>query len=181
MQEEKLYEEMVNNQDAFTEQTSDTAESVKTVSFEVYENCCQQLTKAQEQLRYLQADFENFRRNAARERVMVQQATGSAILCDLLDVVDDFERAIAALTKESGEAVVHDAGIMLIYKKFVQFLERQQVTELPADEAFDPHKHEALLHVDAEGKQPGEIVAVLQKGYRYKDTVIRPAKVSVAK
>lgn len=72
-------------------------------------------------------------------------------------------------------------GFKLISKDFYKFLEKQGVKELEGCEIFDPELHEAVMEIEAENKQPGNVVEVLQKGYLINGAILRPAKVSVAK
>lgn len=147
------------------------------------EQCREQLAKAEERIKYLYADFENFRRNTEKERAVWVSSAQARVFTDLLVIVDNFDRAIGEL---SG-ALLTDAervrlqGFELIYKELGAVLSRYGVGEVSVSVPFDPEKHEALVQVDAPDKTSGQIVAVLQKGYVFKDTVLRPAKVSVAK
>lgn len=147
------------------------------------EQCRVQLANAEERIKYLYADFENFRRNTEKERSIWVSSAQARVLTDLLTVVDNFERAISelggAVLTESERVRLH--GFELIYKELGAVLNRYGVTEIPVNIPFDPEKHEALVQIDVSDKTTGQIVAVLQKGYLFKDTVLRPAKVSVAK
>lgn len=145
--------------------------------------CKAALEKSEERVRYLLADFENFRRNTEKDRLLWAQSAQSRIFSDLLPVVDNFERAIEELKKgnlSEGERTRFQ-GFELIYRELLNMLSRSGVVEVPVEGPFNPNYHEALVQVDAEGKASGEIVAVLQKGYLFKETVLRPAKVSVAR
>ena len=138
-------------------------------------HCKDALAKAHEQMRYLQADFENFRRNVTRERVQWARVAQTPLLEDLITLADDLERALAQMKKDDAQ------GIELVYKNLMGMLAKQGVTVIPATGVFDPALHEAIAQVEAEGKEPGTVVQLLQKGYMHKETVLRPAKVSVAK
>lgn len=146
--------------------------------------CQEKLAKSEEQYRYLQADFENFRRNMAKERVYWTNTAQIKIFEDLLPVIDDFARAVEDYQKQSDSfSEIEKArftGIELVYKNFLKFLSANNIVEVPTNVPFNPRMHEALMQVVAEDKKTGEVVAVLQKGYMRNDVVIRPAKVSVA-
>lgn len=147
-------------------------------------SCKEQLAKSEEKYKYLTADFDNFRRNVAKERVQWTNAAQIKIFEDLVGIIDDFSRAVEDFKKQADQLSEAEkarfAGVELVYKNFLKFLSQHSVVEVPTDGSFNPHMHEALMQVAAEGKAPGTIVVVLQKGYMRKDTVIRPAKVSVA-
>lgn len=170
-----------------TAQTEHT-QSAQTVHEHDLALCKENLAKSQEKYIYLQADFENFRRNITKERAQWTRSAQMKIFEDLVGIIDDFSLAIADFQKhlETQGNSISDAekarfqGVELVYKNFLKFLEMHDITEVPTTGIFDPHMHEALMQVAVQGKEPGTIMAVLQKGYKYKDAVIRPAKVSVA-
>ncbi|MCL5436340.1 MAG: nucleotide exchange factor GrpE [Candidatus Dependentiae bacterium] len=145
--------------------------------------CSERLKRSEEQLRYLQADFENYRRNVEKERSSWAQSAQARVFTDLLTIVDNFERAIVELQQTDLPAAerAHFQGFELIFRELSSLLTRYGVTEIPTDIPFDPEKHEALMQLEASGKKSGDIVDVLQKGYQYRDAVLRPAKVSVAR
>lgn len=99
-----------------------------------------------------------------------------------MPIIDNFERAIALERQEIPEQLrAWFDGIRMVYQDLVKLLVRYEVTEIECHGLFNPEVHEALMQVDAGDKESGTIVEILQKGYKIKDRVIRPAKVSVAK
>jgi molecular chaperone GrpE len=126
----------------------------------------------------LAADFDNYKKRAARERQEYVALANERLLKELLPVVDDLERALQA-ADEHEEAQLEE-GVRLVYKALQSLLERNGVSEIEADGKFDPHVHEALLTQPAEYKEQGDVVDVLQKGYKLGDRVVRPARVIVA-
>ena len=141
------------------------------------------------------ADFENYKKRSEKERVMWITNAQSSVLQDLIEIVDDFDRAFAPSLHLSGSSdsassggqatqsneVVDQsrAGFELIYKALKKLLEKYGVTEMKTIEHFDPTMHEAIMQVETPDHKPGDIVQVLQKGYLFKGNVLRPAKVSV--
>jgi molecular chaperone GrpE len=126
----------------------------------------------------LAADFENYKKRAARERDEYVKLANERLLKELLPIVDDLERALGAA--EQHEEAQLEEGVRLVHRSLAQLLERNGVAEIPADGKFDPHVHEALLAQPAEGKEQGDVIDVLQKGYKLGDRVVRPARVIVA-
>jgi molecular chaperone GrpE len=122
-----------------------------------------------------QADMENYKKLALQETTERVRAARAAVLLDLLQVVDDFERALAADHATDPEAWVE--GVEMIERKFYQFLEHKDLSPIATEgQKFDPRFHEAL------GEAPGpsgQIVAQVQKGYLLADRVMRPARVIV--
>jgi molecular chaperone GrpE len=123
-----------------------------------------------------QADFANYRRRAEQEKEETAKFGCVALLQSVLPVLDDFERAIAALPQGSAEEA-WGAGVKLIERKLRTTLEAQGLSMIKAlGEPFDPRFHEAVR----QGKGPeGTVVEEAQKGYKFFDRVIRPARVVV--
>ncbi len=124
------------------------------------------------------ADFENYRKRAAREQGDLVARASERLVKELLPVLDDLERALEAAA-EHEEAKLEE-GVALVHRALADLLAREGLAEIEADGAFDPHVHEALLSQPAEGQEAGAILQVLQKGYRLGDRVVRPARVIVA-
>jgi len=125
----------------------------------------------------LAADFENYKKRAARERQEYIALANERLLKELLPVLDDLERALSA-AEEHEEAQLED-GVRLVHRSLSSVLERQGVTPIETDGRFDPHVHEALLSQPSEAEE-GAVIDVIQKGYRLGDRVVRPARVVVA-
>jgi len=129
-------------------------------------------------LQRLAADFENYRKRALRDQQTLAAHAHERLVKELLPVIDDLERALEA-AEQHDEAKVID-GVRLVRDSLLRSLEREGLAEIEADGKFDPHVHEALLTQPAEGAEEGDVVQVLQKGYRLGDRVLRPARVIVA-
>ena len=129
-------------------------------------------------LQRLKAEFDNYRKRAAREQVDLTSRAAERLVKELLPVLDDLERALAA-AEEHEEAKLEE-GVALVHRALSDTLRRHGLAEIETDGAFDPHVHEALLAQPAEGRESGEILDVVQKGYRLGDRVLRPARVVVA-
>jgi molecular chaperone GrpE len=132
-----------------------------------------------DRLARLQAEFENARKRAAREQQEFRDfATADAIKA-LLPAFDSFERALQAPTTQLNE---FRGGVELIYKQIQDALAKLGVRPVPAKgERFDPHVHEAIEMVETTDVPDHEVIDELQRGYRLKDRLLRPAMVRVAK
>src|SRR3954470_19179977 len=128
-------------------------------------------------LQRLKADFNNYRKRAARDQKSLATRAAESLVKELLPVVDDLERALVA-AEEHEEAQLED-GVRLVHQSLVQTLAKQGLEEIETDGRFDPHVHEALLSQPSEAEE-GTVVEVLAKGYRLGDRVLRPARVIVA-
>jgi molecular chaperone GrpE len=126
----------------------------------------------------LAADFENYKKRVARERVEYVAHANARLLEELLPVVDDLERALAAAEQhEEGQL---EEGVRLVHRSLASLLERNGIELIETDGKFNPHVHEALLAQPAEGAESGSVLDVVQKGYKLGDRVVRPARVIVA-
>lgn len=127
------------------------------------------------------AEYENYRKRTTREKAELVKSAGEGILKDILPLVDDFERGIAAAENTDDIAAVKE-GVKLIYDKFVKFLEQNGVKEIEAqNQPFDTDYHEAITMIPAtEEEQKGKVIDCVQKGYTLNEKVIRYAKVVVA-
>jgi len=127
------------------------------------------------------AEFQNFRRRTTEERLRELGLAGEDLIRKVLAVADDFDRAIEARP----DSIAHNPwfeGIAAIDRKLRQLLESEGVTAIDATagKPFDPREHEAIVNVPGTGREEGEIVEEVRRGYRLRDRVIRPALVAVA-
>ncbi len=125
-----------------------------------------------------QAEFENARRRAAKEQQDFRDFALVDTLKTLLPVVDNFERAL----QSKSEPADFRSGVELIYKQLQDALNKLGVRPIPAKgEQFDPHVHEAIEMVETQDAADHEVLDEWQRGYKYKDRLLRPAMVRVAK
>ncbi len=125
--------------------------------------------------RRLQADFDNYRKRTARENEEFRKFACAGIVTDLLNIVDDLDRALEH-AKEDDDLTV---GIRGVRANLMKVLESNGLKEIPADGKFDPNYHEALCTV--EGEEDDMVAEVLQKGYTLNGKVIRYTKVKVTR
>jgi molecular chaperone GrpE len=128
-------------------------------------------------LKRVAADFENYRKRVARDQESLVARAHERLVKELLPVLDDLERALAA-AEEHEEAKLEE-GVRLVHRSLRDALTREGLAEIETNGRFDPHVHEALLSQPSEAEE-GSVLEVLQKGYRLGDRVIRPARVVVA-
>jgi molecular chaperone GrpE len=138
----------------------------------------EQVQEADDRLLRLAADFDNYKKRAARERAEYVALANERLLKELLPILDDLERALNA-AEEHEEAQLEE-GVRLVHRSLASLLERQGVKEIATDGKFDPHVHEALLAQPSDEAEQGDVLDVIQKGYTLGDRVVRPARVIVA-
>ncbi|MCL6599964.1 MAG: nucleotide exchange factor GrpE [Alicyclobacillus macrosporangiidus] len=138
----------------------------------------EEVERLRQQLLRAHADFDNFRRRTRQEKEELQWVANKQLLAELLPVVDNFERALAAAGAEASEL---RTGVEMVHRQLLGILEKFGVTPVPAvGEKFNPSVHEAVLQEPAgDGGEPGVVVQELQRGYMLRDKVLRPAMVKV--
>lgn len=136
-----------------------------------------------EQIKRLRADFDNYRKRTEREKDIAADRVRMGVLKDFLDICDSLRQAAETSSpNESADAAAYREGVGLLLKKFESILEKEGVKPIEtAGCRFDPHLHDAVMTEAGEPDQSGAICRELVKGYKYKNEVIRPARVSVFK
>ena len=129
-------------------------------------------------LQRVQAEFDNFRKRAARDQQSLVARAHERLVKELLPVLDDLERALGAA--EAHEEAKLEEGVALVTRSLADVLRKEGLEEVPTEGKFDPHVHEALLSQPSEAEE-GTVIEVLQKGYRLGDRVIRPARVVISR
>jgi molecular chaperone GrpE len=128
-------------------------------------------------LKRVAAEFENYRKRVARDQESLVARAHERLVKELLPVLDDLERALAA-AEEHEEAKLEE-GVRLVQRELAAALQREGLAEIDTDGQFDPHVHEALLSQPSDAEE-GSVIEVVQKGYTLGDRVVRPARVVVA-
>ena len=128
-------------------------------------------------LKRVAAEFENYRKRVARDQESLVARAHERLVKELLPVLDDLERALAA-AEEHEEATLEE-GVRLVHRELEEALRREGLAEIATKGHFDPHIHEALLSQPSE-QDEGAILEVVQKGYTLGDRVVRPASVVIA-
>ena len=139
-----------------------------------------EVAAAKDQHLRLAAEFDNFRKRVARERLELSERAQAAFVMRLLDVLDDLDRLVASAPESTGAESLRDA-VLLVDKKLRKELEAAGVERIdPAGQPFDPTLHEAVSTVPAASEnQDHTVSATFQSGYRFKGQLVRPARVQV--
>lgn len=150
--------------------------------FQELVTCKKELEACEEKLIRVTADLQNFQRRVEKEKVQWINIAQTELLHGVLSVVDDFDRAMLEGEKElNPEVKIFLDGFLMTYKSFCKFLDDNGVKEITEIKKFDPVLHEAISQIDCVDNESGDIVVVAQKGYMFKNQVLRPAKVVVSK
>ena len=140
----------------------------------------EQIEELTDRVKRQMAEFDNFRKRTEKEKAQMFETGAKNIIEKILPVVDNFERGLAAIPEEDkGNAFAE--GMEKIYKQMVTVLEEAGVTAIPAvGQEFDPNLHNAVMHVDDDAVGENIVVEEFQKGYKYRDSVVRHSMVKVA-
>jgi len=144
------------------------------------EQCRAELAQWKDKYIHLAADFENFKKRELKQRTHLQFILQADMLRDVLGLIDDFERAEKQIEAVPEECQGVFKGITLISKEMDNFLKKHEVFEISQTKTFDPELHEAIARIESKDHESEDIIEVVQKGYMFKDHVLRPAKVAVA-
>ncbi|MBO5651308.1 MAG: nucleotide exchange factor GrpE [Selenomonas sp.] len=135
------------------------------------------LKEKEDRILRLQADFENFRRRTSKEKEELSAVVTQGMLKDMLPLLDNFERAMAAEAKD-GEAF--QKGVEMIFTQFTEILKKNGLEHIEVEgQKFDPNFHQAVMRVQNADMEDDDIAQELQKGYMVKGRVIRPSMVQV--
>lgn len=130
------------------------------------------------------AEFENFRKRSERERQDSANVAKSSVLLEILPVMDACERALGTFkdgAEQDSRLQPYREGVELLYKQLGDTLSRLGVVPLAAKgQQFDPHQHEALVHLETPEHEDNTVIEELRRGYLFKDRLLRPAQVVVA-
>lgn len=183
---ENVDEKMQENLQEKVEEDNPTAENEQMEeNNEVESNEVESLRKEVEELNQrllrVAADFDNFRKRTRTEKEDLAKYANSSLVADLLPVLDNFQRALD-VKEPSDEVKKFLTGVEMVYRQFLQILEQSGLQTIAAvGQTFDPQKHDAVMQVEDNTVPDNSILEELRCGYMYKDKVLRPSMVKVAK
>ena len=154
-----------------------TGEQSEEIEVEESDGADERAAALEDRLLRLAADFDNYKKRAAREREEYVTHANERLVKELLPILDDLERALTAATEHQEAAL--EEGVALVHRSLASLLERQGLKSISTEGKFDPHVHEALLSQPSEAEE-GSVIDVVQKGYTLADRVVRPARVVIA-
>ena len=127
------------------------------------------------------AEMINTIRRKEEETARLLKYSNESLILEILPIIDNFERALSIKT-DNADVVNYQKGMEMIYTGLINILNKYEVKEIDAlNKEFDPSFHQAVMSEEKEGTNPNIVIEVMQKGYTYKDKVIRPAMVKVSK
>lgn len=139
----------------------------------------EKIEELEDRVKRQMAEFDNFRKRTEKEKTAMFETGAKSVIEKILPVVDNFERGLATVPEEDKNSPFAE-GMEMIYKQLISELEKMEVKPIPAvGEEFDPEFHNAVMQVESEEYETGVIAQELQKGYTYRDSVVRHSMVAV--
>lgn len=139
-----------------------------------------ELEEQQQRVLRTQADFDNFRRRTQKEKEDLAKYASSLLITELLPVIDNFERALSTGT-DNPEVSSYAKGVEMIFRQLEGVLKAEGLEEMNSvGQPFNPEYHQAIMQVESDEYEEGIVVEEVQKGYKLKDRVLRPAMVKVS-
>lgn len=164
------------------ENTNETQENTNSENNDTNTDWEAKYKETYDQYLRLFSEFDNFRKRNAKERIELIKTAGSEILSAILPVLDDFDRALKTMDSNTADVNALKTGVDMIFQKLLHVLQEKGLQAYnPIGEKFDPELHEAITHIPAqEESQKGNIIDVVEKGYKMHEKVLRYPKVVVA-
>ena len=190
-QDEAVPEQRADEAGAEEDAATDEAEALEEVEAEIEAEeaaIAADLAKAKaeaesylDDLRRLQADFDNYRKRTLREQTARAASASQALVARLLPVLDNFELAVSS-AEQSRDFDRMLKGVEMVFGELREVLESEGLVRIEAEgKPFDPERHEAVIAVEEENAEPGMVVDIVRAGYELRGKVLRPAMVKVAK
>jgi len=180
-QEEQNLEETQAEEVAQTELVEE-----ETVEVDPLEAALAQAAEYKDKYLRAHADFENSKRRLEKDKMNAVSYANESFAKDILAVIDSFENALASIEgadEENTSEVLTQMkeGVNLTYEQLKKILEKNHIKEVDCSGEFDPEVHQAIMQVESDAHEEGDVVQVMQKGYTIKDRILRPAMVSTCK
>ena len=139
----------------------------------------EKIAELEDKVKRQMAEFDNFRKRTDKEKNAMFETGAKSVIEKILPVVDNFERGLASIPEEE-KGTPFAEGMEMIYKQLIGELEKMEVKPIPAvGEEFDPNFHNAVMQVESDEYESGVIAQELQRGYTYRDSVVRHSMVAV--
>ena len=169
-----------------TEETVEAQEDSQTEEVDPLEAALAEAADYKDKYLRAHADFENAKRRLEKDKMNAVSYANESFAKDMLAVMDSFENALASIEsaeEENSSDVLEKMkeGVNLTYEQLKKILEKNNIKEVECDGEFNPELHQAIMQVESDAHETGDVVQVMQKGYTIKDRVLRPAMVSTCK
>jgi len=166
------------------EETTEEETSQESQEVSELEQCQQELAEQKDKYLRAHADFENMKKRLEKEKTNALIYANEAFAKDLLSVLDTFENALKSIEQvESNDNAINEIkkGMSLTYEQLLSVLKKHGVEDVATEGEFNPEYHQAVTQMESQEHNSGDIVQVLQKGYKLKERLLRPAMVATCK
>lgn len=180
MTEEEKADQPAQEEAAAGEETSSKSEKKEKKKKDKKQDALKEkIDELEDRVKRQMAEFENFRKRTEKEKTAMFETGARSVIEKILPVVDNFERGLASVPEEEKDGAISQ-GMQMIYKQLMTELEKLEVKPIEAvGEEFDPEFHNAVMQVESEEFDSGIVAQELQKGYTYRDSVVRHSMVAV--
>lgn len=179
-EKEESTEETSTEESAGSEEKTETSEKKKGFFSKKKDKKDEQIEELTDRNRRLMAEFDNFRKRTEKEKSAMFEVGAKSVIEKMLPVVDNFERGLASIPADQKDSAVAQ-GMEMVYKQLTSALEEIGVKPIEAvGKEFDPNLHNAVMHVENEELGENVVAQEFQKGYTYRDSVVRHSMVQVA-
>lgn len=181
-----MSQENENLEESQTEEveTQEDNETEETVEVDPLEAALAEAADYKDKYLRAHADFENSKKRLEKDKMNAVSYANESFAKDILAVMDSFENALASMEEsEDGSEVLEKMkeGVNLTHEQLKKVLEKNHIKAVDCEGQFDPEVHQAIMQVDSDAHETGDVVQVMQKGYTIKDRILRPAMVSTCK
>lgn len=179
--EKDVSEEITEESEETSEESKEDKKSKKKSSKADKKNDAlkEQVADLEDRVKRQLAEFENFRKRTEKEKTAMFETGAKSVIEKILPVVDNFERGLASIPEED-KGTPFAEGMEMIYKQLLSELEKMEVKPIKAvGEEFNPNLHNAVMQVESEEFESGVVAQELQKGYTYRESVVRHSMVAV--
>ena len=182
-----MSQENENLEESQTEEVvEEQVETEETVEVDPLETALAEAADYKDKYLRAHADFENSKRRLEKDKMNAVSYANESFAKDILAVMDSFENALASIDSaevENSSEVLENMkeGVNLTFEQLKKILEKNSIKEVCCDGEFDPEVHQAIMQVESDDHEVGDVVQVMQKGYTIKDRILRPAMVSTCK
>jgi len=182
-----MSKEEENLEESTTEEGVEAAEEVQeNVESDPLEDALAEAADYKDKYLRAHADFENAKKRLEKDKMNAVSYANESFAKDILAVLDSFDNALSSIEGAEGENSSEvlekmKEGVTLTYNQLKKILEKNHIKEISCEGEFDPEVHQAIMQVDSDEHETGDVVQVMQKGYTIKDRVLRPAMVSTCK
>jgi len=182
-----MSQENENLEESQTEEVAEEqVETEETVEVDPLEAALAEAAEYKDKYLRAHADFENSKRRLEKDKMNAVSYANESFAKDILAVMDSFENALASIesaNEENSSEVLTNMkeGVNLTFEQLKKILEKNSIKEVDCEGEFDPEVHQAIMQVESDNHEVGDVVQVMQKGYTIKDRILRPAMVSTCK